>query len=101
VRSELNALGHLHLEDARALAAFLTTDAVPVRCFFLFDGLNEVAPPYRDALVDELRHWMADYPRHAVICTSRMQDETWRWLHGEMRAVVVQPVDDGQQKATW
>lgn len=97
VRALLQETGHLRLDDERALAAFLKEGQVC--CFFLFDGLNEVPPPYRDRLVDELVRWMATYPRHRVILTSRGQDELWRRLRGEVgRAVVVQPIGGEQAR---
>jgi len=87
--------GHLRLDDERSLAAFLK--AGTARCFFLFDGLNEISPPYRDRLIDELVRWMAAYPRHPVVLTSRSQDELWRRLREKVgRAAVVQPIGDEQ-----
>jgi len=98
VRALLQETGHLRLDGKRALMAFLKESES--RCFFLFDGLNEVPPPYRDRLVDELVRWMAAYPRHPVILTSRAQDELWRRLRGQVgRAVVVQPIGDEQARA--
>jgi len=97
VRASLQETGHLRLDDERALAAFLQEGGS--RCFFLFDGLNEVPPPYRDRLVDELVRWMAACPRHCVVLTSRAQDEVWRRLRGEVsQAVVVQPIGDAQAR---
>jgi formylglycine-generating enzyme required for sulfatase activity len=99
VRATLQETGHLRLDGERALAAFLKREGTG-RCFFLFDGLNEVPPPYRDRLVDELVRWMAAYPRHPVVLTSRAQDELWRRLREEVgRAVVVQPIGDEQARA--
>ncbi len=98
VRALLQGTGLLRLDDERALAAFLKEGEV--RCFFLFDGLNEVAPPYRDRLIDEMVRWMATYPRHPMILTSRAQDELWRRLRGEVKqAVAVQPISDEQARA--
>jgi len=98
VRSILQATGHLRLDDERALAAFLKEGEAC--CTFLFDGLNEVPPAYRDHLVDELVRWMAAYPEHPVILTSRAQDELWRRLRGEVdQTVVVQPISDEQARA--
>jgi len=95
VRASLQETGHLRLDDERALAAFLQEGEG--RCFFLFDGLNEVPPPYRDRLVDELVRWMAACSRHCVVLTSRPQDEVWRRLRGEVnQTVVVQPIGDAQ-----
>jgi len=99
VRATLQETGHLRLDGEQALAAFLKGEGTG-RCFFLFDGLNEVPPPYRDRLVDELVRWMAAYPRHPVVLTSRAQDELWRRLREEAgRAVVVQPIGDEQARA--
>ena len=98
VRSHLQRTGHLRLDGDRALAAFLQEGQAC--CFFLFDGLNEVPPPYRDRLTDELVRWQAAYPRHPVVLTSRAQDELWRRLRGEVaEAVVVQPIADEQARA--
>jgi formylglycine-generating enzyme required for sulfatase activity len=98
VQAILQETGKLRLNDERALDTFLKEG--DTCCFFLFDGLNEVAPPYRDRLVDDLVRWMAAYPRHPAILTSRAQDELWRRLRGEVeRTVVVQPISDGQAQA--
>ena len=95
VRVFLQKTGHLRLDDERALNAFLREG--DARCFFLFDGLNEVPPPYRDRLVSELVRWMAAYPRHPVILTGRSQDELWQRLRAEVgQAVVVLPIGDEQ-----
>jgi formylglycine-generating enzyme required for sulfatase activity len=98
VRTHLQECGYLRLDDERALTAFLQEGEA--RCIFLFDGLNEVSPPHRDALVGELVRWMKGYPRHSVILTSRSQDELWRRLRGDVnRAVVLQPISDEQARA--
>jgi formylglycine-generating enzyme required for sulfatase activity len=95
VLSFLRETGHLRLGDERALEAFL--DQEDCRCIFLFDGLNEVAPSYRDRLIEDLRLWIKAHPRHPMIVTSRSQDELWRRLRGEVgRTMVVQPVGDEQ-----
>jgi formylglycine-generating enzyme required for sulfatase activity len=97
VRTHLQETGYLRIDDEKALAAFLKEGSAD--CFFLFDGLNEVQPKYRDKLVGELVRWMRAYPNHPVILTSRPQDELWRRLRGEMnRAMVVQPIDDQQAR---
>ncbi|MCP4514917.1 MAG: CHAT domain-containing protein, partial [Delftia sp.] len=93
----LRKTGRLRLNDETALNAFLQTGRA--RCFFLFDGLNEVPSSYRDRLVGELVRWMDAHPRHPVILTSRSQDELWRSLRAEMQqAVVVQPISDEQAR---
>lgn len=95
LRDMLRQTGHLRLDDSRALEAFL--EQGEACCVFLLDGLNEMAPPYRDRLVDEVARWLAGHPRHAAILTSRAQDELWRRLRdaaGEV--VVVQPITDAQ-----
>jgi len=97
VRDMLRQTGHLRLDDVRSLEAFL--EQGEARCFFLFDGLNEVAPPYRNRLVDEMVRWLAGHPRHAAVLTSRGQDEIWRRLRDTVaEAVVVQPITDGQAR---
>ena len=99
VWSEINDMGCLRLENSNALSAFLNANDAPARCLFLFDGLNEVAPSYRDRLIDELVRWIKGYHvRHPVICTSRSQDESWRRLRNknEMPAVVLQPISHSQ-----
>jgi formylglycine-generating enzyme required for sulfatase activity len=97
VRTRLQECGCLRLDDEHTLTVFLQEGAT--RCVFLFDGLNEVAPEYRTALVGELDRWMSAYPRHAVIVTSRVQDELWRGLRGELPAMLVQPIDAEQARA--
>jgi formylglycine-generating enzyme required for sulfatase activity len=97
VRTHLQETGHLRIDDEKALAAFLKEGSAD--CFFLFDGLNEVQPKYRDKLVGELVRWMRAYPNHPVILTSRPQDELWRRLREEMsRAMIVQHIDDQQAR---
>jgi formylglycine-generating enzyme required for sulfatase activity len=97
LRDMLRQTGHLRLDDSRALEAFLEQGGV--RCIFLLDGLNEVAPPYRDRLVDEVVRWLAGHPRHAAILTSRAQDELWRRLRDVMsETVVIQPITDEQAR---
>jgi formylglycine-generating enzyme required for sulfatase activity len=99
VRAALQETGHLRLDDEQALIAFLKGEGWG-RCFFLFDGLNEVSPPHRDRLVDELVRWMDSYPRHPVVLTSRAQDELWRRVREKVeRVVVVQPISDEQAQA--
>jgi serine/threonine-protein kinase len=95
VRAYLQGTGHLRLDNSRTLHAFLKEGAA--RCLFLFDGLNEVQPAYRDTLVGELVRWMAAYPRHPVDLTSRPQDELWRRVRDAVdRALVVQPISATQ-----
>ncbi len=98
VRALLQETGHLRLDDNRALAAFL--HAGNLRFFFLFDGLNEVRPAHTDRLKDELVRWMNAHPRHAVIVTSRVQDESWRTLRSQVQeTVVIQPIVPAQIEA--
>jgi hypothetical protein len=98
MRAFLQRTGYLRLDSDQTLTAFLKEGNV--RCFFLFDGLNEVAPPYRDRLVAELIRWAASYPRHPVILTSRSQDTLWRQLRESIgQAVVVQPIADAEARA--
>jgi len=98
-RAALQETGHLQLDDEQALIAFLKGEGWG-RCFFLFDGLNEVSPPHRDRLIDELARWMDSYPRHPVVLTSRAQDELWRRVRERVgRVVVVQPISDEQAQA--
>jgi formylglycine-generating enzyme required for sulfatase activity len=97
VKAALHETGELRLDSARALAALLKEEAH--RFVFLLDGLNEVQPAYRDALVGEVVRWMQTYPEHPVILTSRPQDELWRRLREEVdRALMVQPVADEQAR---
>jgi hypothetical protein len=98
VRALLQKTGCLRLDGKRALTAFLKEGTG--RGIFLFDGLNEVPPPYRNRLTGELVRWMAAYPRHPVILTSRAQGELWRLLREEVgRVVMVQPISDEQARA--
>jgi formylglycine-generating enzyme required for sulfatase activity len=96
VRARLQECGCLRLDDEDTLTVFLQEGAA--RCVFLFDGLNEVAPEHRNLLVGELDRWMSACPRHAVIVTSRVQDELWRKLRGEIPAMVVQPIHNEQAR---
>jgi formylglycine-generating enzyme required for sulfatase activity len=96
VRAHLQECDCLRLDDEQTLTAFLQEGAV--RCVFLFDGLNEVVPEYRNQLVGQLDRWMSAYPRHAVIITSRVQDELWRKFREELPAVVVQPIQAEQAR---
>lgn len=97
VLANLRQTQHLQLapED---LDAFLQAEQTP-RCVFLFDGLNEVAPAYRDRLVEQLALWLQSYPRHRVVITSRSQDLLWRRLRDAMQAMVIQPIRDEQVQA--
>ena len=98
IRAYLQETGCLRLDNADALTAFLKES--PTRCFFLFDGLNEVRPSFRDKLVGELDRWMKSYDRHPVVITSRAQDELWRRLRStEERVLVVQPIAADQVRA--
>ena len=90
VRARLHEVGCLRLDNEESLIAFLKDG--PVRFVFLFDGLNEVAPDSRKFLVNELDLWIATYPNHAVILTSRIQDELWRSLRGELPVYMVQSI---------
>ncbi len=95
VRSDLQRTDELRLDDDSALAAFLKEG--PVRCFMLFDGLNEVGRAYRERFADELVRWMAAYPKHPIIITGRAQDELWRLLRERVEeALVIQPITTTQ-----
>lgn len=94
VRSRLRECGCLRLDDEDTLTVFLQEGTA--RCVFLFDGLNEIPPVHRNALVGELDRWISANPRHAVIITSRVQDELWRKLRRELPAMVVQPIHNKQ-----
>ena len=99
LRTFLQETGYLRFDDQQSLVSFLKREGT-ARCFFLFDGLNEVSPIYRDGLVGELVRWMAEYPLHSVILTSRPQDELWRRLRADVKqAVVVQPIADDDARA--
>jgi formylglycine-generating enzyme required for sulfatase activity len=98
IRAYLQRTGHLRLDTKQALTAFLKESSA--RCYFLFDGLNEVPPAHRDTLIGELTRWLMTYPRHPVVVTSRPQDELWRQVRGELdRSLVVQPISDEQAQA--
>jgi formylglycine-generating enzyme required for sulfatase activity len=99
VRATLRETGHLRLDDEQMLLAFLGQETL-ARCFFLFDGLNEVPPAYRDRLAGELARWTSAHPRHPVVLTSRPQDELWRRLRADVdQAVVVQPIADEEARS--
>ena len=65
VRASLQETGHLRLDDERALAAFLQEGQS--RCFFLFDGLNEVPPPTGTGW---WMNWCAGWPPARAIRSS-------------------------------
>jgi formylglycine-generating enzyme required for sulfatase activity len=97
VRTLLQDTGHLRFDEDQALFGFLKGGQA--RCTFLFDGLSEVPPPYRDRLAYELAGWVASYPDSPAIFTCRPQDEFWRRLRKHVgQVVIVQPVDPGQVK---
>ena len=82
-----------------ALDAFLQAAETP-RCVFLFDGLNEVPPAHRDRLLEQLALWMKAHPRHAILLTSRSQDQSWRRVRDDVeQTVLVQPIHDEQARA--
>ncbi len=97
LRDILTETGDLRLADESELETFLAKDKL--RCVFLLDGLNEVAPPHRNRLRDELRRWVPDHPRHPVILTSQMQDEFWRRVRPVVRQVlVIRPIMEEQAR---
>jgi hypothetical protein len=95
VLSNFRQTDELKLQDGKQLNAFLDESGY---CFhFLFDGLNEVAPPYRNRLIEDLHLWMESHPRHPVTITSRAQDELWRRLREQVdRVQMVQTIRDEQ-----
>jgi formylglycine-generating enzyme required for sulfatase activity len=95
VRSLLHATGCLRLDDDPALKAFLKEGQA--RCYFLFDGLNEVPPEHQYHLRGELFRWISTYPEHPVILTDRVQDQMWRPLRQRIAEVaVIQPITQAQ-----
>jgi formylglycine-generating enzyme required for sulfatase activity len=95
VRSRLQAMGHLRLDDERALAAFLKQ--AQVTCYLLFDGLNEVPRQHAQHFVSEFVRWLGNYPEHPVILTGRSQDDLWSIVRSEVdQALVIQPITPEQ-----
>jgi formylglycine-generating enzyme required for sulfatase activity len=99
VRDALQATGHLTIPDDATLHAFLQDKHV--RVFILADGIDEVDPAHRNALIEALAQWIDAYPRHPVIVTSCPQDPGWRRLRGAMdRILVLQPLSNEQVRTT-
>jgi len=74
----------------------------PFLFYLMLDGLNEVRADYRKQIVNAIRILSLEYPRHAMVVTSRVQDECWRELReGSLNAetVVVQPITEPQAQA--
>ncbi len=94
VRTGLQEGGGLHFPDLRAVEAFLRA----TRCWFLFDGLNEVPGDHRDQAVSEIASVLRAYPRHSAVVTSRSQDELWRRLREKdvPEAVVIHEISQAQ-----
>jgi predicted NACHT family NTPase len=95
VRVALNETGILQFDRIKTVRAFL----FQTRCLIIFDGLNEVAGPQRERAVDNIAHFLREFPRHRYIITSRSQDELWKKLRegGAVKdAVVIQRVTDQQ-----
>lgn len=64
-------------------------------CYFLLDGLNEVRPAHRETLIGEITRLALRYPRHHLVVTSRVQDESWRQLRQGstlQETVLIQPI---------
>jgi hypothetical protein len=98
MRALLQETGELRFDNHETLVAFLKEGKTT--CCFLFDGLNEVTPTQRERLRDELVRWLASYPEHAIIITSRVQDEQWRLLRQRVSDTqVIQPITDSQINA--
>ncbi|MEO1646137.1 MAG: NACHT domain-containing protein, partial [Chloroflexota bacterium] len=55
---------------------------MPFTFYLLLDGLNEVRPKYREQALQQIRRLSLMYPQHAMVITSRIQDESWRELRG-------------------
>jgi len=74
---------------------------MPFQFYLLLDGLNEVRPEHRTTVLSEIRRLAMAYPQHAMVVTSRVQDENWRELRGGSfghDTVVVQPITEVQSK---
>ena len=73
IRASLNASGVLQLHED-SLDTFLLT----VKCFIMFDGINEVAGPQRDRIIPDIVEFIDTYPNHKFMVTSRIHDELWQ-----------------------
>jgi len=74
---------------------------MPFQFYLLLDGLNEVSPEHRQTVLGEIRRLALTYPQHAMVVTSRVQDESWRELQGGYfgdDTVVVQPITEPQSQ---
>lgn len=92
VRLKLIETGELHLKTAEQTSEYL--NHIAFDCALLLDGLNEVRPAHREKLVGEITRLALSYPRHQVIVTSRVQDESWRQLRAGSafaETLVIQP----------
>ncbi|MCB0165015.1 MAG: SUMF1/EgtB/PvdO family nonheme iron enzyme, partial [Anaerolineae bacterium] len=72
---------------------------MPFTFYLLLDGLNEVRPQHREAVVREIRQMSLAYPSHPMVVTSRIQDEGWRELSGgsfDAETVVIQAITETQ-----
>jgi len=88
---------HLDLPHADATRQFLKDHPVTI----LLDGLNEVRPAYREAVVQAINRFEMEFSRANIIVTSRVQDESWRRLQGHRafeQTVIVRPIEESQIK---
>ncbi|MCB0174944.1 MAG: TIR domain-containing protein, partial [Anaerolineae bacterium] len=72
---------------------------IPFTFYLLLDGLNEVRPQHREAVIREIRQMSLAYPGHPMVVTSRIQDESWRDLRGgsfDAETVVIQAITESQ-----
>ncbi len=87
------------LQQSSDIERFL--NEMPFQFYLLLDGLNEVRPEHRATVLGEIRRLAMAYPQHAMVVTSRVQDESWRELRGGSfghDTVVVQPITEAQSK---
>jgi len=87
------------LQQSRDTGRFLND--MPFQFYLLLDGLNEVRPEHRTMVLGEIRRLAMAYPQHALVVTSRVQDESWRELRGGSFGhdiVVVQPITESQSQ---
>jgi|GEM_PF-1520711 len=85
------------LHEPKQIEYFL--EYTPFKLYILLDGLNEVPMEYRDTILQDIRRLAMLYPQHAIVVTSRVQDESWRKIRqGSLSAetMIVQPISQTQ-----
>ena len=93
LRLDLVHTGEIKIPSMDETRAFLNDP--PFDCYFLLDGLNEVRPEHRATIISEITALAMEFPRHQLVVTSRIEDESWRELRNAgaiTDSVVVQTI---------